>query len=406
MDYKEITKASMWSNVDNAHAIYTDMRKNDPVSLIETDEYKPFWAVSKHADIIEVERQHEKFLNTQNSVLIRRKDEEIRAANPVQMRTLINMDGVEHAEFRRLTQDWFLPQNLKTLEAKVTQIAETFVDRMLATGGECDFVSDVAIWYPLRVIMMILGVPEEDEALMLKLTQEIFGSEDPDMQRKGTDEQRMQFMMDFFNYFNKLTADRRANPSDDVASVIANAVMDGKPIGEMEALGYYVIVATAGHDTTSASTAGGLLALMQNPEQMKKLRNDISLLPQAIEEMFRWETPVKHFLRTATEDYTLRGKSIKEGDRLMMMYASGNRDEDVFDNPFEFQIDRRPNKQIAFGFGVHRCLGHLLAKMEMNAFYKALLEKTTDIQLDGDPAWVHATFVSGLKRLPVRFTPK
>ena len=406
MDYKEITKASMWSNVDNAHAIYTDMRKNDPVSLIETDEYKPFWAVSKHADIIEVERQHEKFLNTQNSVLIRRKDEEIRAANPAQMRTLINMDGVEHAEFRRLTQDWFLPQNLKTLEAKVTQIAETFVDRMLATGGECDFVSDVAIWYPLRVIMMILGVPEEDEALMLKLTQEIFGSEDPDMQRKGTDEQRMQFMMDFFNYFNKLTADRRANPSDDVASVIANAVMDGKPIGEMEALGYYVIVATAGHDTTSASTAGGLLALMQNPEQMKKLRNDISLLPQAIEEMFRWETPVKHFLRTATEDYTLRGKSIKEGDRLMMMYASGNRDEDVFDNPFEFQIDRRPNKQIAFGFGVHRCLGHLLAKMEMNAFYKALLEKTTDIQLNGNPAWVHATFVSGLKRLPVRFTPK
>ena len=406
MDYKEITKASMWSNVDNAHVIYTDMRKNDPVSLIETDEYKPFWAVSKHADIIEVERQHEKFLNTQNSVLIRRKDEEIRAANPVQMRTLINMDGVEHAEFRRLTQDWFLPQNLKTLEAKVTQIAETFVDRMLATGGECDFVSDVAIWYPLRVIMMILGVPEEDEALMLKLTQEIFGSEDPDMQRKGTDEQRMQFIMDFFNYFNKLTADRRANPSDDVASVIANAVMDGKPIGEMEALGYYVIVATAGHDTTSASTAGGLLALMQNPEQMKKLRNDISLLPQAIEEMFRWETPVKHFLRTATEDYTLRGKSIKEGDRLMMMYASGNRDEDVFDNPFEFQIDRRPNKQIAFGFGVHRCLGHLLAKMEMNAFYKALLEKTTDIQLNGNPAWVHATFVSGLKRLPVRFTPK
>ena len=406
MDYKEITKASMWSNVDNAHVIYTDMRKNDPVSLIETDEYKPFWAVSKHADIIEVERQHEKFLNTQNSVLIRRKDEEIRAANPAQMRTLINMDGVEHAEFRRLTQDWFLPQNLKTLEAKVTQIAETFVDRMLATGGECDFVSDVAIWYPLRVIMMILGVPEEDEALMLKLTQEIFGSEDPDMQRKGTDEQRMQFMMDFFNYFNKLTADRRANPSDDVASVIANAVMDGKPIGEMEALGYYVIVATAGHDTTSASTAGGLLALMQNPGQMKKLRNDISLLPQAIEEMFRWETPVKHFLRTATEDYTLRGKSIKEGDRLMMMYASGNRDEDVFDNPFEFQIDRRPNKQIAFGFGVHRCLGHLLAKMEMNAFYKALLEKTTDIQLNGDPAWVHATFVSGLKRLPVRFTPK
>ncbi len=403
MDYSEITRARMWSDVDQAHALYTDMRQNDPVSLIETEEYRPFWAVSKHADIVEIERQHEKFLNTQNSVLIRKKDEDIRAANPVQMRTLINMDGAEHAEFRRLTQDWFMPQNLKTLEAKVTEIAETFVDRMLAMGGECDFVSDIAIWYPLRVIMMILGVPEKDEALMLKLTQEIFGSEDPDMQREGTDEERMQFMMDFFMYFSQMTADRRANPGDDVASVIANAVIDGQPIGDMEALGYYVIVATAGHDTTSASTAGGLLALMQNPEQMNKLRNDISLLPHAIEEMFRWETPVKHFLRTATEDYTLRGRSIKEGDRLMMMYASGNRDEEVFNNPFEFQVDRRPNKQIAFGYGVHRCLGHLLAKMEMSAFYKALLERTTDIQLNGDPAWIHATFVSGLKRLPVRF---
>ena len=406
MDYTDITKAHMWSDPDQAHTIYSHMRKNDPVALIETEEYMPFWAVSKHSDILEVERQHEIFLNTQNSVLIRRKEEEIRATNPVQMRTLINMDGAEHAAFRRLTQDWFMPKNLKTLEAKVSDLADQFVDRMLATGGECDFVSDVAIWYPLRVIMMILGVPEKDEALMLKLTQEIFGSEDPDMQREGSDEERMKFMIDFFNYFSQLTADRRANPGDDVASVIANAVIDGEPIGDMEALGYYVIVATAGHDTTSASTAGGLLALMQNPKQMNKLRNNISLLPQAIEEMFRWETPVKHFLRTATEDYTLRGKSIKEGDRLMMMYASGNRDEEIFANPFEFQVDRRPNKQVAFGYGVHRCLGHLLAKMEMTAFYKTLLTKTTDIQLNGDPAYIHATFVSGLKRLPVRFSAK
>ena len=406
MDYTGITKAHMWSDPDQAHTIYTHMRKNDPVALIETEEYMPFWAVSKHSDILEVERQHEIFLNTQNSVLIRRKEEEIRATNPVQMRTLINMDGAEHAAFRRLTQDWFMPKNLKTLEAKVSYLADEFVDRMLATGGECDFVSDVAIWYPLRVIMMILGVPEKDEALMLKLTQEIFGSEDPDMQREGSDDERMKFMIDFFNYFSQLTTDRRANPGNDVASVIANAVIDGEPIGDMEALGYYVIVATAGHDTTSASIAGGLLALMQNPKQMNKLRNNISLLPQAIEEMFRWETPVKHFLRTATGDYTLRGKSIKEGDRLMMMYASGNRDEEIFANPFEFQVDRRPNKQVAFGYGVHRCLGHLLAKMEMTAFYKALLTKTTDIQLNGDPAYIHATFVSGLKRLPVRFSAK
>lgn len=407
MNYTDITKASLWSDVDQAHALFTDMRNNSPVTLIETDDYKPFWAVSKHADIVEIERQHEIFLNTQNSVLMRRTDEVARDNSPVQMRTLINMDGAEHATFRKLTQDWFMPKNLKTLDTKISGLADTFVARMLDTGGECDFVNDISIWYPLRVIMMILGVPEEDEALMLKLTQEIFGSEDPDMQRKGqSDEDRTQFMVDFFNYFTKMTADRRAQPGDDVASIIANAKIDGQPIGDMEALGYYVIIATAGHDTTSSSTAGGLLALMQNPEQMQKLRANPALLPQAIEEMFRWATPVKHFLRTATQDYSLRGQKIKAGDRLMMMYASGNRDEEVFDKPFEFQIDRRPNKQIAFGYGVHRCLGHLLAKMEMTAFFKALLEQTTDISLHGDPTWIHATFVSGLKSLPIRFEVK
>lgn len=297
-----------------------------------------------------------------------------------------------------------MPANLKKVEAKVESIANIFIDRMLATGGKCDFVNDVSVWYPLRVIMMILGVPEKDEALMLKLTQELFGANDPDMQRAApTEEERNKTLLDFFAFFTQITAERRANPGDDVATTIANAQINGELIGDLEAMSYYIIVATAGHDTTSSSTAGGLLALLQNPEEMQKLRNDPSLLPLAVDEAIRWVTPVKHFMRTATEDYELRGKTIKAGESVMLMYASGNRDEDVFDEPFKFKVDRRPNKHIAFGQGAHHCLGHLLAKMEMRALYKTLLEKVQDIELVGEPAWVQSQFVSGLKTLPIKF---
>ena len=317
------------------------------------------------------------------------------------------MDEPDHKTFRGLTQDWFMPANLKLVGQKVEAIAQDFIDRMLESGGECDFVNDIAVWYPLRVIMMILGVDEKDEALMLKLTQELFGANDPDMQRDApTEEERNKTLFDFYNFFTQITAARRANPGDDVATSIANAEINGAPIGDLEAMSYYIIIATAGHDTTSSSTAGGLLALLQHPEQMQKLQNDMSLLPTAVDEAIRWVTPVKHFMRTATEDFELRDKIIKKDESVMLMYASANRDEEVFTDPFSFQVDRRPNKHVAFGHGSHHCLGHLLAKMEMKALYKALLERVTDIELTGEPAWVQAQFVSGLKTLPIRFKAK
>jgi cytochrome P450 len=212
---------------------------------------------------------------------------------------------------------------------------------------------------------------------------------------------------DFFNYFNALTEDRRKNPKDDVASVIANATIDGKPIGHLEAMSYYIIVATAGHDTTSSTAAGGLLALMQNPDEFAKLKSDPEkYLNGAIDEMIRWTTPVKHFFRTAAEDYELRGQKIKAGDNLLMCYWSANRDEEAFEDPFSFRIERSPNKHLAFGYGAHLCLGQHLAKMEIRALYKELLARLDHIELAGDPAFVEASFVSGLKRLPVRYRMK
>ena len=382
-------------------------RANDPLPFIQSDSHKPFYIATKHADIIEIARQPEIFKNTQQSVLQTKEIEAAQAEQGNPLRTLIHMDDPDHSKFRALTKAWFMPENLKRVEASVRSIADETVDRMLESGPELDFVTEVAVWYPLRVIMSILGVPVADEALMLKLTQELFGADDPDMKREqAPDEDRMQTLIDFFNYFNALTASRRANPTDDVASVIANAQIDGAPIGELEAMSYYVIIATAGHDTTSSSTAGGMLALLEHPEELQKVINNPALMPLMVDEAIRWTSPVKHFMRYPERAYELRGKTIEAGSPVMLLYPSGNRDEEVFDRPQSFLADRRPNRHLAFGHGAHHCLGNLLAKMEIRFLYEAMFNRMKTFELIGEPRWVESTFVSGLKTLPVRITPK
>ena len=409
MLYTDIVKPSTFANDAYFQALSADIRKNDPVALIETESHKPFWVVSKHSDILEIERQHDKFLNTAQSVLQSKKvEKQIEESGQGQLlRTLIHMDDPDHRKFRALTKDWFLPLNLRKIEVRIKDLAKKTVDQMCEMGGELDFVNDVAVWFPLRVIMMILGVPPEDEPLMLKLTQELFGAEDPDLQRKAlSDEDRMQTIMEFFAYFSAMTEDRRKNPGDDVASVIANATVDGARIGELEAMSYYIIIATAGHDTTSSAAAGGVQALASAPEELKKIIEDPSISNLAVEESIRWVSPVKHFMRYATENYSLRNKEIKTGDALMMLYPSGNRDEDVFQKPQNFIADRKPNRHLAFGFGAHHCLGNILAKLELKFLYEELFSRVKNIELAGDAELVHSNFVSGLKTLPVRLSFK
>lgn len=396
-----------YANEEAYHTLFTKLRRESPVRWTEPEGVRPFWTIAKHADILEVEKQNDRFLNdprlTMATIEAEEQVKQFTGGSHHLLRSLVDMDNPDHRAYRGLTQAWFMPSNLKTLEARVDALAREYVDRMEKLGGECDFVTDVAVWYPLRVIMTVLGVPPGDEAFMLKLTQEIFGASDPDMQRGGDVTALNNTITDFFNYFTAMTANRRKNPKDDVATVIANATIDGKPIGELEAMSYYIIVATAGHDTTSSTTAGGLLALLQNPDEFAKLRANPGLLPSAIDEMIRWVTPVKHFFRTAAEDYELRGQKIKAGDNLLMCYWSGNRDEDVFEDPFSFRIERTPNKHVAFGYGAHVCLGQHLAKMEIRALYRELLNRLDHVELAGAPAWVEANFVSGLKRLPIRY---
>jgi cytochrome P450 len=400
------------------HKAYAWLRQNEPLGVAEIEGVDPFWVVTRHEDILEISRQNDLFHNGDRSPTLigqegDRKVREMMGGSPHLLRTLIHMDAPDHLKYRLLTQAWFMPQNLKRLEDQIRVLARASVEKMAAQVGKdgvgrCDFVSEVALHYPLHVIMSIMGVPEEDEPRMLKLTQELFGASDPELGReagKPVEERDFDFgvIIDFSNYFRALSEAKRARPTDDLASLIANSQIDGQPISDLEAMSYYIIVATAGHDTTSSSTAGAMWALAQNPAELAKVKADPSLIPSLVDESIRWTTPVKTFMRTVTADTEVAGRQMKQGDWLMLCYASGNRDEAVFEAPQEFHVDRKPNRHLAFGYGAHLCLGQHLAKMEMRILWEELLPRLSDLALDGEPAMSESVFVNGPKRLPIRF---
>lgn len=386
------------------HALFAKLRREDPVHWTAPEGYRPFWTVSRYLDIVDIQRQHTRFINAPRTKLFTIEFEdrvkEAMAGKPILVRALPQMDEPEHRLYQRLTHAWFQPRNLRNLQAEIERLADEVADRLLGFDGACEFVNDVSVWFPLRVIMTILGLPREDEAELLRITQAYFGGGDPEMQR-GSD--LIEATLDYVNYFKDVAADRRAHPRDDVASVIANATIEGRPVEDFEAYSYYIALASAGHDTTSSTIAGGLHALIDNPGEMAKLRADPDLIPAAVEEMVRWVSPVKHFFRTATEDTEFRGQAIKAGDFLMMCYPSGNRDESVFDAPNRFIADRSPNRHIGFGFGIHACIGMHLARLEMACFFRTLLGRVSSFELDGKPAWTETSFLGGLKHLPIRY---
>jgi cytochrome P450 len=408
---------------DGLHENFTWARANMPLAVADVEGHDPFWAVTRHADILEISRNNARFASgIKSPTLTNRAGWEIAKAITPQgdghlIRSLVQMDAPDHMKYRLLTQNWFSPKNIKTIEGHIRTIARETVDKMLSLSGgngvgECDFAKDVAAAYPLHVVMNILGVPREDEPRMLMLTQQLFGPTDPEINRARaeiTDPQQaiqmLQYVIaDFEAYFSAITADRRANPRDDLATVIATGVVNGAPIPDREANGYYMIVATAGHDTTSASTCGAIMELAKNPALFARYRDGSASSVGLIEEAIRWTTPVQHFLRTATEDCEVSGQRVAKDDWLMLCYTSGNRDEAVFDDPFIFNPDRMPNNQVAFGYGAHVCLGQHLARMEMRILMEEMLPRLSSLELAGQPARVESTFVGGLKRLPIRFT--
>ncbi|MEO8297539.1 MAG: cytochrome P450 [Burkholderiales bacterium] len=400
-----IASSKTYGDLEAQHALFRQLREQDPVHWTEPSGFRPFWTVARHADILEIERLPDRFLNAPRTKLFSIEFEqslrEAMTGRTDLVRAVSQMDGDEHKAYRQITQAWFQPRQVRLLEERIAALARRSVDEMAALGPECDFYNQVAVWYPLRVIMMILGLPEADEATLLRITQTYFGGTDPDLQR-GSD--MIRAAQEYIAYFEHVAEQRRRQPTDDVASVIAHAQVNGQPLGRLESSSYYIALASAGHDTTSATAAGGVLALMQHPAQWRKLKDDPSLVPAAVDEMIRWVTPVKHFMRTATEDYVLHGKTIRAGDSLLLSFPSANRDPEAFDAPDEFRVDRSPNRHLGFGSGPHVCLGMVIAKLELQLLLKELLARVGSFEPNGEPAWVQTAFVGGLKRLPVRVT--
>lgn len=400
--------------------LFDQIRETTPVARVEPETpglFEPFWLITRYDDVMRISKDNAAFLNNPRPVVFsfHQAIEFSRAATGSNMLvdSLVVFDAPIHPKYRKLTQEWFMPRNLAKLEEELRALAARTIDTMIAKGPEVDFVKEVSGPYPLRVVMQILGVPEADEMRMQMLTQQLFGGQDKDLSGTGmenmTPEQVVALVAgavkNFEDYFGALAEERRRNPTDDVASVIANALVDGEPLPPRDMAGYYIIVATAGHDTTSASTAGAMQALSLDPEQFARVRADRSLLPGIVEEAIRWTSPVQHFMRTAAEDCEINGQQIRAGDWLMINYVAANHDPAQFPDPRRFDAARAPNRHLAFGAGAHQCLGLHLARLEMRILFEALLDRVAAVEPAGEPARATSTFVGGLKTLPLRITP-
>jgi cytochrome P450 len=394
---------SAYAHEERFHRAATLLRRSSPVHWVDEPGYRPFWAITRHADVMEIERDNARFLSAPRPLLATEAAEALAAERGSVLRTLIHMDEPDHKAYRAIAAAWFQPNALKRMDARMRELAVRFVDRMAELGTECDFARDVAVHYPLYVILSLLGLPDTDFDRMLMLTQQLFGGDDEELRRSTDVEEQFTVLLDFFNYFTELTASRRATPTEDLASALANAQIDGAFLPDMDLASYYVIIATAGHDTTSSTIAGGLHALLRNPSELAGLQADPGLLPTAVEEMIRWVTPVKEFMRTAAEDAVVHQTEISAGQSVYLAYLSANRDEEVFADPFRFDVGRTPNKHLAFGFGPHFCLGAQLARMETRALFGELLPRLETIEPAGEPTSSATVFVGGLKTLPIRY---
>lgn len=405
-------------------AAYDWLRHNNPLARVEVEGYDPVWLVSKHADILEIERQPDIFSNgggpdapgSHNPILTNQAgDAFTRMLTGGSLRVfeaLPYIDPPEHTLLRDIAADWFRPANLKQWEDTIRGLARQAIERFLSEGvNELDLVGDFALYYPLHVIMSLFGVPEQDEPTMMGLTQEFFGNSDPETARADVEplspeaaaKQWAAAAADLNAYFDKLVEARRSEPRDDLASIIANArTSDGEYFEKRFAYGYFITIATAGHDTTSSTLAGTLEALAEHPDQLELVKANPKLIPDLVNEGLRWASPVKHFMRQATRDYTVAGQQIQAGDRFMLLFQSGNRDEDVFDAPDTFDLTRRPNRQISFGYGPHMCLGQHLAKQELRIMLEELLPRIESIEPIGQRRVVQTNFVGGLRSRPVR----
>jgi cholest-4-en-3-one 26-monooxygenase len=382
------------------HDAFRVLRAERPVSFhAEPPDGKGFWAITKYADVVTISKDPGTFSSWKGGTNI--PDYPPDSLDVIRM-LMVNMDPPQHTKFRRLTSTGFTPRMIARMEESIRRAARTIVDEVVELG-RCDFVTKIAAELPLQVIADIMGVPQEDRHLVFDWSNRLIGFDDPEFQTSLEDAQEAAAEM--WGYANQLAEGRRGQEGKDLVTVLVNAEVDGEQLTEMEFDAFFLLLAVAGNETTRNLISGGMLALIEHPEQRAKLLAEPALLPTAVEEMLRWVTPVIHFRRTATKDVELRGEKIKEGDKVVLYYTSANRDEDVFTNPMSFDVARTPNEHLAFGIGQHSCLGLNLARLEIKVMFEELLARMPDIELDGNVRRLRSNFINGVKEIPVRYTP-
>jgi len=383
------------------HHVWTCLRAEAPVAYFEPPGYQPFWAITKHADITDITAQPVRFSNEHGLILGR-----IGApAQPSEM--VVTLDPPRHGPLRRVGMRRLTPRAIRARQDDIDRIAAEVLDEVAVADDaeEFDFVERIAAPLPIAVIAWLLGVPRSDRALLFRWTNEVIGKDDPEFRRPGeTPGQTIRRARgELHAYLGELIERRRSEPGDDLVTELLAAEIDGEPLTEVQLLSYCELIVEAGNETTRNAISGGLLAFSEHRGEWQRLRDQPELLPDAVEEILRWVSPIIHFTRMATEDAEVRGVEIREGEHLALFFASGNRDEEVFGDPFAFRIDRRPNPQLAFGFGEHFCMGAHLARLEMETVFRHLLTRLSSFEVSGPVERLNSAVNGGIKHLPVRW---
>ena len=409
LDDIEIISPAHYGAHGYPHDAWALLRKEAPVHWWTRGVQNPFWAITRYEDIVWLSKQPRRFQNEPRLAVLpgTGPDDEGDPGPQDFARHLLVMDPPDHGAYRKVTSGWFTPRSIRRLEPEIERITRELFDEIAAEGreGAFDFVDKMTAPLTLSVLADLLGVPREDWPLMFRWTNQVAGAADPEFQVESGSafETVNQARIAMFGYFAKLAEERRKDPHEDMVSVISNARIDGQPIPPLETLSYFFLLVIAGNETTRNAASGGLLALIENPEEFARLRANPGLIDSAVEEIVRWTSPVIQFCRTTVEDFELRGQKIRQGDNMCLFYPSGNRDEAIFDEPNRFRVDRDPNPHIGFGRGEHFCLGASLARLELKVLFRQLIERFEHVELAGAFERVSSSFLGGVKRMPVRY---
>jgi cytochrome P450 len=399
IDVQDLVDPKRYAERGYPHDVWTRLRAEDPVAWFEPENLEPFWAITKHADICEIARQPTIFSSAQGITLIPK------GAVIPPSEILVMLDPPKHGQVRRVANRRFTPRAMNERRDHIERISSQILDDALGSSGELDFIEQISAPFPLAVIAWILGVPSDDWTLLFDWSNAVIGKEDPEYRLPGetAGQTAKRARGALRGYLQGLLDERRRDPQDDFMSELLEGEIEGQPLTDDQLVSYCELLVEAGNETTRNAVSGGLVAFAEHRDQWDALKERPELLPDAVEEILRWVSPITHFIRIATEDYELRGKTIRKGDQVALYFASANRDEEVFDDPFTFRIDRHPNHHIAFGFGAHFCMGAHVARVELETIYRHLLERLESFEVTGAIERLSSITNGSIKHLPLSY---